>query len=63
MSFAALLGGLMPQIGTSPNIVVSRLRSEIRGEPFTMFEFTPVGATLTPVGIAFLIVFHWLLSE
>ncbi len=63
MSFAALLGGLMTQIGTSPNIVVSRLREEISGTPFTMFDFTPVGATLALVGVVFLIFFHWLVPE
>ncbi|MET3856261.1 di/tricarboxylate transporter [Rhizobium sp. OAE497] len=63
MSFAALLGGLMTQIGTSPNIVVSRLREEITGKSFTMFDFTPVGATLALVGIIFLIFFHWLVPE
>lgn len=63
MSFAALLGGLMTQIGTSPNIVVSRLREEITGTPFTMFDFTPVGATLAVVGVIFLIFFHWLVPE
>nr|WP_281405294.1 SLC13 family permease [Rhizobium sp. FKL33] len=63
MSFGALLGGLMTQIGTSPNIVVSRLRHELTGESFTMFDFTPVGATLTVVGAAFLIFFHWILPE
>lgn len=63
MSFAALLGGLMTQIGTSPNIVVSRLRGEITGTPFTMFDFTPVGATLALVGVVFLIFFHWLVPE
>lgn len=60
MAFAALLGGLMTQIGTSPNIVVSRLREELTGASFTMFDFTPVGAVLTVVGIAFLLFFHWL---
>ena len=54
MAFAALLGGLMTQIGTSPNIVVSRLREEMTGQSFSMFDFTPVGATLAVVGIAFL---------
>lgn len=63
MSFAALLGGLMTQIGTSPNIVVSRLREEITGTSFTMFDFTPVGATLAVVGVLFLIFFHWLVPE
>ena len=63
MAFAALLGGLMTQIGTSPNIVVSRLREELTGTSFTMFDFTPVGALLTVVGIAFLLFFHWLVPS
>ncbi len=63
MSFAALLGGLMTQIGTSPNIVVSRLREEMTGSSFTMFDFTPVGGVLTIVGITFLIFFHWLVPS
>ncbi|MEZ5830531.1 MAG: SLC13 family permease [Dongiaceae bacterium] len=54
MSFGALLGGLMTQIGTSPNIIVSRLRGEIVGTPFTMFDFTPVAFVLAVVGVLFL---------
>lgn len=60
MAFGSLLGGLMTQIGTSPNIVVSRIRAEIGGEPFTMFDFTPVGAALALTGIIFLTLFYWL---
>ncbi|MBB3350806.1 di/tricarboxylate transporter [Rhizobium sp. BK049] len=63
MSFAALLGGLMTQIGTSPNIVVSRLREEMTGTSFTMFDFTPTGGVLTIVGITFLLFFHWLVPS
>lgn len=58
LSFAALLGGLMTLIGTSPNIVVSRLREEIVGQPFAMFDFAPVGAGLAVLGLVFL-VFGW----
>jgi len=61
MAFASLLGGLMTQIGTSPNILVSRLRGDITGTPFTMFDFTPVGFALTIAGSIFLILFYWLL--
>jgi len=61
MAFGSLLGGLMTQIGTSPNIVVSRIRGEIAGTPFTMFDFTPVGAALAATGIVFLALFYWLL--
>lgn len=63
MAFASLLGGLMTQIGTSPNIVVSRLRGELTGTPFTMFDFTPVGLALTGMGCIFLILFYWLVPQ
>lgn len=63
MAFAALLGGLMTQIGTSPNIVVSRIRQEITGQSFSMFDFTPVGAILALVGVTFLLFFYRLVPE
>lgn len=61
MAFASLLGGLMTQIGTSPNIVVSRVREEMTGTAFTMFDFTPVGLALTVAGVIFLTLFYRLL--
>ncbi|KQN76515.1 SLC13 family permease [Devosia sp. Leaf64] len=63
MSFGALLGGLMTQIGTSPNVIVSRVREELTGAPFTMFDFTPVGASLALVGVVFLALCYRLLPE
>jgi di/tricarboxylate transporter len=63
MSFGALLGGLMTLIGTSPNIIVSRVRAEMTGEPFSMFDFAPVGAALAIVGIAFLVLAYRLVPE
>ncbi|MGO8344967.1 SLC13 family permease, partial [Rhizobium ruizarguesonis] len=61
--FASLLGGLMTQIGTSPNIFVSRVREEITGQPFTMFDYTPVCLALAVAGVVFLAVFYKLLPE
>jgi di/tricarboxylate transporter len=61
MAFGSLLGGLMTQVGTSPNIVVSRVREELTGTAFTMFDFTPVGAALAAAGTIFLLLFYWLL--
>jgi di/tricarboxylate transporter len=58
MAFAALLGGTITLIGTSPNIVVSRVRQELVGTPFSMFDFAPVGLCLTLVGVIFL-AFGW----
>ncbi len=58
MAFASLLGGTMTLIGTSPNIIVSRVREETVGDPFAMFDYLPVGAGLTAAGMVFL-VFGW----
>ncbi|MBX4861430.1 SLC13/DASS family transporter [Rhizobium sophorae] len=63
MSFASLLGGLMTQIGTSPNIIVSRVREDITGQPFMMFDYTPVGLALSVAGVVFLALFYKLLPE
>jgi di/tricarboxylate transporter len=54
MAFASLLGGLMTLVGTSPNIIVSRVREELTGEPFGMFDYLPVGLGLTTIGLVFL---------
>jgi di/tricarboxylate transporter len=37
LSFGSLLGGVATLIGTSPNIIVSRVRGDLLGEPFGMF--------------------------
>ena len=54
MSFASLLGGLMTLVGTSPNIIVSRSREQMTGEPFGMFDYTPVGLGLLVIGLIYL---------
>jgi len=58
MSFAALLGGIVTLVGTSPNIIVSRVREDIVGQPFKMFDFTLVGAGIALAGLIFL-AFGW----
>jgi di/tricarboxylate transporter len=54
MAFGSLLGGLVTLVGTSPNIIVSRVREDLTGEPFRMFDFTPVGVGLAAAGVLFL---------
>jgi di/tricarboxylate transporter len=61
MAFGSLLGGLITLVGTSPNIIVSRVREELTGQPFGMFDFTPVGLGLAAAGVAFLAVGYRLL--
>lgn len=58
MSFLSLLGGLVTLVGTSTNIIVSQVREETLGQPFKMFDFAPVGLTLTAAGLVF-VSFGW----
>ncbi|PWC27645.1 SLC13 family permease [Teichococcus aestuarii] len=58
MAFASLIGGLITLTGTSPNIIVARVRAEVTGEPFGMFDYTPVGLGIALAGMAFL-AFGW----
>lgn len=61
LAFGSLLGGMMTLIGTSPNVIVSRMRGDLLGEPFRMFDFLPVGAGLAAIGVLFLAVGYRLL--
>jgi di/tricarboxylate transporter len=54
MAFGSLLGGLITLVGTSPNIIVSRVREEMTGEPFGMFDYAPVGLGIALTGLIFL---------
>ena len=63
MAFGSLLGGTMTLIGTSPNIIVSRLRAELFGHPFSMFDFMPVGIGLSAAGVLFLLFGYRLLPK
>ena len=54
MASASLLGGLITLVGTSPNIIVSRVREQMTGHPFGMFDYTPVGLGLTVMGLIYL---------
>lgn len=55
LAFGSLLGGLITMIGTSPNIVVARVRAEIVGEPFRMFDYAPVGGALAALGLVVIV--------
>jgi di/tricarboxylate transporter len=63
MSFASLLGGLMTLVGTSPNIIVSRVREDMVGQPFKMFDYLPTGLGLLIVGLLFLRIGYRLLPS
>lgn len=59
LAFASLLGGMMTVVGTPPNIIIANFRAGVAGEPFAMFDFTPVGFVIMVTGITFLSLFGW----
>ena len=59
LAFASLLGGLTTLIGTPPNIIIASFRARQVGEPFGMFDFTPVGVAVAIAGLVFLVLIGW----
>lgn len=64
LSYIAMMGGMLTLIGTSSNLLASELSNELIDRPFTMFEFTQLGAIVLVVGAVYLFtVGQWLLPE
>lgn len=59
LAFGSLLGGLTTMIGTPPNIIIALARGEHGGEPFRMFDYTPVGAAVAFAGVIFISLIGW----
>jgi di/tricarboxylate transporter len=59
LAFATILGGMATLIGTPPNIIASTIRQERLGEPYGMFDFTPVGLTVAIAGVLFVALIGW----
>lgn len=59
LSFATILGGMITLIGTPPNIVVAQFRDRALGQPFSMFDYSPVGLVCALVGIVFVTTVGW----
>ncbi len=59
LAFGSLLGGMTTLIGTPPNIIIATFRAQANGEPFRMFDFTPVGAGVALTGIVFVSLVGW----
>ena len=62
LSFATILGGMTTLIGTPANLIISSIREDRVGEPFGMFDMTPVGAALAGAGLLYLTIFGWRLA-
>lgn len=59
LSFATILGGMATLIGTPPNIIIASYRNEALGDPFSMFDFAPVGLAIAIVGMIFIATIGW----
>ncbi|WP_409229348.1 SLC13 family permease [Gudongella sp. SC589] len=55
LAFSALLGGMTTEIGTPPNLIISSYRQEHGLEAFGFFDFTPVGLTVTILGVGLMV--------
>ncbi|WP_436902046.1 SLC13 family permease [Halovenus halobia] len=54
ISYTAMLGGMLTLIGTSTNILASDVSARLIGQPFSMFEFTQLGALVLLTGVVYL---------
>ena len=59
LAFGTILGGMATLIGTPPNIIIANYRAEISGQPFGMFDFSPVGGVVAVAGIIFVALIGW----
>ncbi|MEM9303303.1 MAG: SLC13 family permease [Pseudomonadota bacterium] len=59
LSFASILGGMVTLIGTPPNIVIATFREDALGEPYSMFDFSPVGIAVSLAGVLFVTLIGW----
>ncbi len=63
LSFAALISGMMTLVATAPNLVVHAELIRQGHEGFGFFSFTPFGATILVLGVAFMLVARRLLPK
>lgn len=54
LAFGTLLGGQMTLFGTSNNLLVSEALAQAGYEPFSVFDFIPIGGAIVVTGILFL---------
>lgn len=56
LAFGALMGGMTTLIGTPPNILASDALRAYNLEPFSFFDFLPVGSVILIGGIVYMVV-------
>jgi len=55
LAFGSLLGGVTTLIGTPPNLLVSSALAAAGYEPFTLFDYTPMGLIVMTSGILYFV--------
>jgi len=61
LAYSTLLGGLTTLIGTPPNLLISESMTLNGYEPFSLFDFTPLGGAILVIGVVFVALFGRLL--
>ncbi len=59
LAYASIFGGACTLIGTSTNVAASGLMVRLGLEPFSVFEFSPIGVPLALVGILYMSLVGW----
>ncbi len=57
IGFAAILGGTVTLVGSSPLIMLNDLLTPFNLKPFNLFDVTPIGLLLVGTGIAYFLIF------
>jgi di/tricarboxylate transporter len=55
LAFSTLMGGMITQIGTPPNILISEAMRDMNLDAFRMFDYAPTGLVVTIAGVAFMV--------
>ncbi|MBM4437562.1 MAG: SLC13 family permease, partial [Actinobacteria bacterium] len=64
LTYAAIIGNMLTLIATPGNLLVDDALNRRGLPPFGLFEFTPIGATVLAVSVAFVVATRrWLLPE
>lgn len=54
LAYGSILGGMLTQIGTPPNLIVSDLLLQNGIKQFNLLDFFPIGAAVTVIGIIYM---------
>ncbi len=55
LAFGAILGGTTTLVGTPPNILAAQMLTDRGLEPFTLFDFTPLGVAILLLGVIYML--------